>query len=305
MIRTTFPIIRHFMANSKSPEERRRDNLRGALWGLGMMAGLGGVSISIRALKPDLPLQELLFFRASIGLIAISLIMLPQGWRILIPRRPGLQIVRNLFHVSAQYCVFFAVAIIPLAEVTAIEFTVPLITCLMAAPMLKEKIGRTRWIGMIIGFIGVLFVVRPVFDVVPPAMLIALFGAVLFSFNTVLVKILSQVEEAGTMVFVMNVIQTVVLLGPALYVWTTPEWHHVPWLLLLGLAGILTHYCLSRALAIADTSVVLPLDFLRLPFIALIAYLVWDETFSPWSALGAAIIVGSSYFAIMRVRREG
>lgn len=269
-----------------------------------MMAGLGGVSIAIRALKPDIALQELLFFRAFIGLIAISIFMLPKGWRVLIPHRPGLQIVRNLFHVSAQYCVFFAVAIIPLAEVTAIEFTVPLITCLMAAPLLKEKIGRTRWIGMFVGFIGILLVVRPVFEVVPPAMLIAIFGAVLFSYNTILVKILSQVEEAGTMVFVMNVIQSLVLLGPALYVWTTPELHHWPWLLMLGLSGILTHYCLSRALAIADMSVVLPLDFLRLPFIALIAYWVWGETFSPWSAVGAVIIVGSSYFAIMKVRRE-
>lgn len=287
-------------------ERQLSNNLRGAIWGLGMVAGLGGVSIAIRALKTDIALQELLFFRAFIGLIAISLIMIPRnGWRIVIPRRPGLQIVRNVLHVSAQYCVFFAVLIVPLAEVTAIEFTVPLITCLFAAPLLKEKIGRTRWIGMIVGFVGILFVVRPVFQDVPPAILIAIFGAVLFSLNTILVKVLSQVEEAGTMVFVMNVIQTLLLIVPTYLVWTTPQWHHVPWLLMLGLSGILAHYCLSRALAIADTSVVLPLDFLRLPFIALIAYWVWGETFSPWTAVGAVIIFGSSYYAIMKVRREG
>lgn len=290
--------------NQKTPEQRRHDNLRGAVWALGMVAGLGGVSISIRAVKSDIALEELLFFRAFIGLIAITIIMAPRGWRLLIPKRPGLQLVRNLFHVSAQYCVFFAVILIPLAEVTAIEFTVPLITALLAAPLLKEKIGRHRWIGMIAGFIGVLFVVRPVFETVPPAMLIALFGAVLFSCNTILVKVLSEVEDAGTMVFVMNVIQTLVLIGPAIYVWTTPDLHHAPWLLMLGLSGICTHYCLSRAMAIADTSIVLPLDFLRLPFIAVIAYMVWGETFSPWTALGAAIIFGSSYYAIMRERRK-
>ena len=286
-------------------ERQLSNNLRGAIWGLGMVAGLGGVSIAIRALKTDIALQELLFFRAFIGLIAISLIMIPRnGWRIVIPRRPGLQIVRNMLHVSAQYCVFFAILIVPLAEVTAIEFTVPLITCLFAAPLLKEKIGRTRWVGMIIGFIGILFVVRPVFQDVPPAILIAIFGAVLFSLNTILVKVLSEIEEAGTMVFVMNVIQTLLLIVPTYLVWTTPQWHHVPWLLMLGLSGILAHYCLSRALAIADTSVVLPLDFLRLPFIALIAYWVWGETFSPWTAVGAVIIFGSSYYAIMKVRGE-
>lgn len=270
-----------------------------------MMAGLAGVSLSIRGVKADIALQELLFFRAFIGLIAITILVAPRGWRILIPKRPGLQLVRNLFHVSAQYCVFFAILVVPLAEVTAIEFTVPLITGLFAAPLLKEKIGRARWIGMITGFVGVLLVVRPVFAEVPPALLIAIFGAVLFSLNSVMVKVLSQVEDAGTMVFVMNVIQTLVLLGPALYVWTTPQWHHVPWLLTLGLSGIGTHYCLSRALAIADISIVLPLDFLRMPFIAIIAYLVWGETFSPWTAVGAAIIFGSSYFAIMRERKAG
>ena len=285
-------------------EPQVSNNLRGALWGLGMMAGLGGVSIAIRALKSDIALQELLFFRAFIGLIVISIFMAPKGWRILIPRRPGLQLVRNLLHVSAQYCVFFAIIIVPLAEVTAIEFTVPLITVLLAGPLLREEIGRTRWIGMIVGFIGILFIIRPVFQDVPPAILIAIFGAMLFSLNNILVKVLSEVEEAGTMVFVMNVIQTLVLIVPTYLVWVTPQWDHVPGLLMLGLSGILAHYCLSRALAIADTSIVLPLDFLRMPFIAIIAYWVWSETFSPWTAVGAVIIFSSSYFAIMKVRSE-
>ena len=81
---------------SKTPEQKRRDNFRGAIWGLGMMVGLGGVSIAIRAVKSDIELEELLFFRAFIGLVVITIIMLPRGWRILIPRRPGLQIVRFL-----------------------------------------------------------------------------------------------------------------------------------------------------------------------------------------------------------------
>ncbi len=291
------------ITSEKSPEQRRRDNVRGAIWGLGMMAGLGGVSIAVRALKSDIELQELLFFRAFIGLLVITVIMAPRGWRILIPRRPGLQLVRNMLHVSAQYCVYFAILIVPLAEVVAIEFTVPLITALFAAVMIKEKIDRLRWIGMVTGFVGVLFVVRPVFQDVPAAILIAIFGAILFSLNSVLVKVLSEVEDAGTMVFVMNFIQTLILIIPTYYVWVTPEWHHVPWLMLLGLSGLFAHYCLSRALAIADTSIVLPLDFLRMPFIAMIAYWVWGETFSPWTAVGAVIIFGSSYFAIMRERK--
>jgi drug/metabolite transporter (DMT)-like permease len=134
-------------------------------------------------------------------------------------------------------------------------------------------------------------------------MLVAIAGAVCFALNNVMVRVLSQVESAGTMVFTMNLIQTVLLLGPAIAVWTTPAWSHLPLILLLGLAGVITHYCMSRALALADTSVCFPLDFLRLPFVAAIAYAAWGETFSPWTAVGAAIIVGGQYYAIMRERR--
>jgi drug/metabolite transporter (DMT)-like permease len=102
------------------------------------------------------------------------------------------------------------------------------------------------------------------------------------------------------MVFMMNLMQSLMLIGPALYVWVTPELHHLPWILMLGVSGMIAHYCMSRALALADTSVCFPLDFLRLPFIALIAWLAWGETFSPWTVVGAAIIVGSQYYAIMK-----
>ena len=286
-------------------QEGRSDTMRGVLWMLVAVAGLAGVVLAARALKPDIHVFQLLFFRASIGLIAATAITLPYGRRGMITRRPGLQLVRNILHICAQYGIFFAVITVPLAEVTAIEYTVPAMTAAFAALTIGEKVGRHRWVGMAISFVGVLFVVRPVFETIPPAMLVAILGAVCFSLNNVMIRVLSQIDSAGTIVFAMNLIQSVLLLGPAIYVWTTPGWSHVPMILLLGLAGVLTHYCMSRALALADTSVCFPLDFLRLPFVAGIAWLAWGETFSPWTVVGAVIIFGSTYYAIMRERRDG
>lgn len=279
--------------------------MRGVLWMLVAVAGLAGVVLAARALKPDIHVFELLFFRAFIGLIAATAFTLPRGWRGMITRRPGLHLVRNVIHVCAQYGIFFAIITVPLAEVTAIEYTIPAMTAAFAALTIGEKVGRHRWIGMAVSFIGVLFVVRPVLETIPPAMLIAILGAVCFALNNVMIRVLSRIDSAGTMVFTMNLIQSVLLLGPAIYVWTMPGWSHLPLILLLGLAGVVTHYCMSRALALADTSVCFPLDFLRLPFVAGIAWLAWGETFSPWTAVGAAIIFGSSYYAIARERGAG
>lgn len=279
--------------------------MRGVLWMLVAVAGLAGVVLAARALKPDIHVFELLFFRAFIGLIAATAFTLPYGWRHLITRRPGLHLVRNVTHICAQYGIFFAIVTVPLAEVTAIEYTIPAMTAAFAALTIGEKVGRHRWIGMAVSFAGVLFVVRPVLETIPPAMFVAILGAVCFALNNVMIRVLARLEPAATMVFTMNLIQSVLLLGPALYFWTTPAWSHLPLILLLGLAGVVTHYCMSRALALADTSVCFPLDFLRLPFVAGIAWLAWGETFSPWTVVGAAIIFGGTWYAISRERGIG
>lgn len=282
-----------------------RNTMRGVLWMLVAVAGLAGIIVAVRALKPDLPVPQLLFLRAAIGLVVISAIMIPQkGIRNLITRRPGYQLMRNITHSGAQYCVFFGVIAVPIAEVTAIEYTIPMMTSAMAAIFLAEKVSRYRWIGMAVSFIGVLMIIRPGFADVPIEVLVVIGGAILFSLNNIMVKVLSNSDEAHTMVFTMNAMQIVLLAGPAWYVWVHPEWHHAPWIALLGVSGLITHYCISRALEYADTSVIFPLDFLRLPFIAVIAWVMWGETLSFWVVAGAGVIFASSYIAVRREAAE-
>ena len=192
--------------------------------------------------------RDRLFLRAFIGLIAISAIMAPRhGWRGLITRRPKLQLIRNICHVGAQYGVFYAIITVPLAVVTSIEYLVPAITSVFAALTIGEKISRHRWIGMAVSFAGVLIIVRPGVADVSSAMLMVIVSAVLFSVQIVIVKVLSQIDGPGTMVFTQNAIQSFILIGPAVYVWVMPDWHHVPWIVVIGLSGMAAHYCLSHA----------------------------------------------------------
>ena len=268
------------------------------------VAGLAVIAISVRALKPEISIPQLLFIRAFIGLAVITPFALSKGWKGLITYNPGLQVTRNITHVAAQYCVFFAIITVPLAEVTSIEYTIPMMTAGMAALMLGEKVNRHRWYGMVASFFGVLLIIRPGLSGVQPAVLMVVLGAIFFSLNNVMVKKLSMVDSASTMVFNMNAIQILLLAIPAFFVWTPLEWRHLPWLLGLGLSGLVTHYCISRALAHADTSVLFPLDFLRLPVIALIAWAYWGETFSIWVIAGAIVIFTSTYLSIRRETRE-
>lgn len=281
------------------------DTVRGILWMLLAVAGLAVVMLSVRGLRSEMEAFQVLFLRAFVGLTVISAILAPRGFRGVRPARPALHLWRNLLHLGAQFCIFLAVTAIPLAEVTAIEYTVPMLTAMLAAVVIGERVGIHRWVGMAIGFVGVLFIVRPGFAQIPPAMLIAFGGALLFAANNVMIKVLTRTESAAAIVFAMNLIQSTVALGPAIAVWVWPEWHHAPWILGVGVAGLVVHYSMSRALALADTSVLFPLDFLRLPVIATVAFLLWGETFSPWTAVGAAIIVGSQYYAIRRESRAG
>ena len=283
----------------------RTETLHGIAWMLIAVAGLAGIVIAVRALKPDIGITEILFLRALIGLIFISVFMIPKyGYKTLRTKRLPFQILRNFTHVGAQYCVFFAVISVPLAVVTSIEYTIPALTAAIAAMTIGERVKKYRWISMAVSFAGVLIIIRPGFVPVGIPTLMVILGAILFSAQNVMVKVLSQNESAGTMVFTMNLIQSLILVGPAIYFWVTPDWHHLPWLLLLGTSGIITHFCISKALVLIDTSVCFPLDFLRLPFIALIAYLLWGETFSPWVLIGALVIFASTYFSVRREAKE-
>jgi drug/metabolite transporter (DMT)-like permease len=277
--------------------------LRGILWMLLSVGSLAAVMVSVRVLKDDLHTFELLFLRAGVAFAIIIAIMARYGRIGMATNRPFMHLSRSVIHLTGQFCVFVAVIHLPLAEVTALEFTIPIFTALIAAVAIREKVGPARWAGMAIAFAGVLVIVRPGVEAVHFASLAALTGTFFFGSANVLAKVLRRTESANQVVFYMHLVQTGVALVPALYVWTTPSLWMLPWILLMGLGSLGSHYAVARAVALADVSVVAPMDFLRLPLVALVALLMWSEVLSIWTALGATMIVGATWWNAQRETR--
>jgi drug/metabolite transporter (DMT)-like permease len=291
---------------SPAAEEAHRLSpaVRGILWMLLGVAGLAAVVLSVRGLKTmEMSTLQILFLRAAVGIAVIAPIALRSGPANIRTTRPGYHFGRNAVHLAGQFCVFYGIIHIPLAVVTSLEFTVPIWSAILAGFWIGETVRAHRWIGMAVSFIGVLLIIRPGVNAVDPAVFVVLLGAFAFAVQNVMVKVLTRTDSASSVVFWMNVTQAALALPFALWVWAPVGWHHVPWIVALGIAGMVAHYAMTRALAVADLSLVFPFDFLRMPLLAVVAWVVWGEVFSPWAAVGALVIFASSYWVATRESR--
>ena len=271
---------------------------RAVLWYCGTMAGFAGMVIAARDLWHSMSVFEILAFRSFIGVVVVLPFVMRgglAGWATPNIKMHGLRAVVQL---GGQACWIYSVALLALVEITALEFTVPLWAALFAAPMLGERLRRHKWIATIGGFIGVLIILRPGMVTVSVPALVVLVGSVFYALSGIFVKYLTRTDTPQIIVFYMNLIQLPIGLIPALFVWVTPSWADVPWVLVWGLSGLFAHYTMARALRLADISLIYPLDFLRLPFMALIGYLLYAEGLDPWVVLGAAIIFGANYYSV-------
>ena len=158
--------------------------------------------------------------------------------------RLGQQIARNTVHYSAQFGWFFALTLIPLAQVVAIEFTMPIWTALLAVAFLGERLGAARIAAVVLGLVGVAVIVRPGLEHVDPGQLIALAAAVGFAISMILVKSLTRTESTVAIIFWMLVVQSVIGIVPALLVWRTPGAAVWPWIVVIALCGTYSHYCM-------------------------------------------------------------
>ena len=252
---------------------------RAAFWMIGSLASFIALAIAVRELSRDMGTFEILFFRSLIGLaLMFPFVIRYQSLR---SRRPGLQLTRNSVHFIGQYLWAFAVALLPLADVFALEFTTPIWVTLLAVVVLQERLTPPRLIAIAGGFIGVLIILRPGLTVFDPRALLVLAAAMSFAGSVVMVKLLTRHDTALTIIFYMALMQLPMALIPALFNWVTPVWAHLPWLIVAGITGFSAHYTMARALKIADASVIQPIDFLRLPLIALLGYTLTVKRWTP------------------------
>jgi drug/metabolite transporter (DMT)-like permease len=274
--------------------------VRAALWMVAASTAFAAMIILIRHLTATFDPLQVVFFRNVFGLIAMLPWLAGHGVGALRTQRLGLHALRATIGIVSMICWFTALSLMPLAQATALSFTAPIFASVLAVLFLGEVMRLRRWSATAAGLLGTLIIVRPGYSSVDEAALLAIASALLGAASPIFVKIMARTESTGAIVTYMVLFTTPLSLVPALLVWQTPTFGQLGFAALLGLAGTLGHLCFTRALASADATVVVPFDYLRLPTVALIAYLVFAEVPSVWTWIGGAIIAASSLYMTLR-----
>ena len=263
-----------------------------ALWMAGWLAQMLVMVVAGREATREMNVFELMEIRLIIGFfLLLPLFYRNGGFASVATGRLPQHLARNLFHYAAQLGWFFALTLIPIAQVVAIEFTMPVWTAILAASFLGERITAWKAAAIILGMVGVVVIVRPATGEVNPGQLIALAAAAGFGVSMALVKSLTRTESAFAVIFWMIVVQAVAGFLPTLFAWTWPSAHVWFWVVVIAVCGTLSHYCLASAMRYADATIVVPMDFLRVPLTATVGWLLYAERLDIYTVLGAALIL--------------
>ena len=274
---------------------------KAAAWMAGWLTAMVVMAVAGRAATRTLHVFQIMEMRSLIGFVLLwPLIHAGGGVRALGTARLGQQVARNAVHYAAQFGWFFALTLIPIAQVVAIEFTMPIWTALLAVTFLGERLSAARVVAVALGVVGVTVIVRPGVDHVDPGQLIALAAAVGFAVSVILVKSLTRTDSSVTIVFWMLVVQSAIGAVPALIVWRTPTAAVWPWVLVIALCGTYSHFCMTQALRHAEATMIVPMDFLRVPLSAVAGWLVFGERIDAFTIGGAALILFANLLNLRR-----
>lgn len=279
--------------------------LRGALWMVLAAASFAALTAVIREVSGSMHPFELAFFRNLFGLLFMLPLLLRSGPAMLKTGRLPLHAFRSTIGLAAMLCWFTAVSMMPIAEATALSFTTPLFATVGAALFLGEIVRFRRWAATVAGLIGALVIVRPTGIDIGFASTLVLGASAFMAMAALSIKSLSRTETPGTIVLFMGLIMTPMSLIPALFNWTTPGLADYPWFVVLGLLATVGQIALARAFASTDVSAVLPFDFSRLIFTAILGYLFFSESPDAWTWAGAAIIFSAALYTAHRESRQG
>lgn len=268
------------------------------------MVSFIAMSVGSREMASSLSIQQILFFRALVGLgviLAVGRSLLPEIRRM---EALPLHLARNAVHFAAQYFWTIGVVVLPLASVFALEFTMPIWVTLFAWLLLREQVSRSRLLATAGGFIGVMVIVRPGIGMIDPAAGLVLVAAAGYGLSLIMVKRLTGRCSAGAIVVWMILIQLPMGLIAAVTDWRPVNLTDVPWMLVAGVGALAAHFCQAQALKRLEASVVIPIDFLRVPMASVVGFYVYGEAIDLWVFLGGGIILLSNLQAVLAERRD-
>ncbi|MFA8443022.1 DMT family transporter [Yoonia sp.] len=272
-----------------------------AAWMIGAISSFTLMAVAGRTVSTELDTFEIMLFRSLTGIAIVVSIAIATGRLSQIGRnRLGLHAARNLFHFTGQNLWFYAITVIPLAQVFALEFTTPIWVILLSPLILGERITAIGLLSAAIGFVGILIVARPDPDNISWGLMAAAGCAIFFAMTAIFTRKLTQTETVMTILFYLTVMQAffgLVCAGLDGDI-ALPSATALPWVILIGCAGLLAHFCLTKALSIAPASIVMPIDFVRLPTIAIVGMLLYQEPLEIWVFIGGALIFAGNYLNI-------
>ena len=273
---------------------------------LGAVISFTAMAVAGREMSSELDTFEIMMYRSIIGLIVVLICGGICGSLVTVSRqRFGLQLIRNISHFSGQNLWFYAVAVIPFSQVFAFEFSSPIWVALMAPFFLGERLTRTRLFAVILGFLGIIIVAQPSSFTFGPGIAAAALCAVCFAGTIIATKQLAQTQSTTSILFWLVTMQLVFGILCSFYDGdvTLPSLATAPLVVLVGCAGLLAHFCITSALKLAPVMIIAPIDFLRLPIIAIIGASFYSEAVNLWVIIGAVIIFSANFFNIWSENR--
>jgi drug/metabolite transporter (DMT)-like permease len=270
---------------------------------LGAVLSFAAMAIAVRELQRHMGSFEIVFLR-SIVMLCLALGFLARaGFGVVRTRRIAAHFGRNLIHLLGQILWVYSIGALTLATVFAIEFTMPVWTAILAAIFLHERLTGPRLVQLVLGLAGVLIILRPGMGAFHPAAVAMIIGSLCYASSFIFTKRLSSSDTALAILFWMSVIQTPISLALAAPQWVMPVAADAPWIIGVGCGAFFAHYCMTRSMMLVDATVAVPIDFIRLPLIAVIGAAFYGEAFDPMVIVGAAVIFAGTYYSLSRERR--
>ena len=267
-------------------------NTKAAMWMAGWLMAMLTMAVAGRETARVLDVFQVMELRSVLGFLMLyPLVRAAGGFSAMKTNNPWRHIWRNTVHYAAQYAWFVAITLIPLAQVVSIEFTMPIWTALLAVVFLGERMNSWKIMAIILGLIGVFIIVRPAAGNIDKGQLISLAASVGFAVSVILVKALTRVDSVVRIIFWMLVIQSILGAIPAYIFWQPVPSNLWGWVIVVAFCGTFSHYCMTRAMTHADATIVVPMDFLRVPLTAMVGWFVYAEVIDIYTAAGAALIL--------------
>lgn len=284
--------------------QSRFNNLttRAAGWMAGWLTLMVVIAVAGREAASELSVFQIMLLRSTLGMLMLwPLVRAAGGLSAVRTEHLPQHALRNAVHYAAQYGWFVALTLIPLAQVVSIEFTMPIWSAALAVVFLGERMSSRKWFAVLLGLVGVAVIVRPDAGAIDSGQMIALASALGFAISIVLVKSLTRTDAAVAISFWMLVVQSAIGLVPALIVWQWPSAQTWGWVVVVAFCGTYSHYCFARAMQLADATVVVPMDFLRVPLTALVGWLAYSERLDLFTLVGIGLILTGNVLNLARL----